>query len=91
MPRVLFRDVAVITLDDEGRVLPRADVAVDGDRILAVGESPAGFEADEMVDGRDRLLMPGFFNAHTHAAMTLVRGWADDLPLDRWFNERIWV
>jgi 5-methylthioadenosine/S-adenosylhomocysteine deaminase len=35
--------------------------------------------------------MPGFFNAHTHAAMTLVRGWADDLPLDRWFNERIWV
>jgi len=91
VPRILFRDVAVITLDDEGRVLPHADVAIDGERILAVGEVPAGFEADEVVDGRDRLLMPGFFNAHTHAAMTLVRGWADDLPLDRWFNERIWV
>lgn len=89
--RVLFRDVAVLTLDAEGRVLPQADVAVDGDRILAVGEVPPGFEPDEVVDGRDRLLMPGFFNAHTHAAMTLVRGWADDLPLDRWFNERIWV
>jgi 5-methylthioadenosine/S-adenosylhomocysteine deaminase len=89
--RVLFRDVAVITLDAEGRVLPQTDVAVDGDRILAVGNVPLGFEPDEVVDGRDCLLMPGFFNAHTHAAMTLVRGWADDLPLDRWFNERIWV
>jgi 5-methylthioadenosine/S-adenosylhomocysteine deaminase len=35
--------------------------------------------------------MPGFFNAHTHAAMTFERGWADDLPFDRWLNERIWV
>ncbi|MBC7225107.1 MAG: hypothetical protein H5T59_12685 [Anaerolineae bacterium] len=86
MSRILFRDVAVITLDAQGTVLPQADVAMDGSRILAVGEVPPGFEPDEVVDGRNRLLMPGFFNAHTHAAMTLVRGWADDLPLDRWFN-----
>ena len=35
--------------------------------------------------------MPGFYNAHTHAPMTFERGWAEDLPLDRWFNERVWV
>ncbi|MFO7742872.1 MAG: amidohydrolase, partial [Anaerolineae bacterium] len=35
--------------------------------------------------------VPGFFNAHCHAAMTLERGWAEDLPFDRWLNEKIWV
>jgi hypothetical protein len=37
------------------------------------------------------LALPAFFNAHTHAAMTLERGWAEDLPFERWLNERIWV
>ncbi|MFQ6057356.1 MAG: amidohydrolase, partial [Anaerolineae bacterium] len=46
---------------------------------------------DEIIEGTDHVAVPGFFNAHTHAPMTLVRGWAEDLPLDRWFNERIWV
>jgi 5-methylthioadenosine/S-adenosylhomocysteine deaminase len=35
--------------------------------------------------------VPAFFNAHCHAAMTLTRGWAEDLPFERWLNERIWV
>ncbi|MFO7741258.1 MAG: amidohydrolase, partial [Anaerolineae bacterium] len=45
----------------------------------------------EVIDGRERVALPGFFNAHCHAAMTLERGWAEDLPFDRWLNERIWV
>jgi 5-methylthioadenosine/S-adenosylhomocysteine deaminase len=46
---------------------------------------------DEVIDGYNHLAVPGFFNAHCHAPMTFERGWAEDLPLDRWFNERIWV
>lgn len=88
---VLFRGAAVITLDEEGQILPSADIAVRDGEIVALGEIPEEFEPQETIDVSHHLALPGFFNAHTHAAMTLVRGWADDLPLDRWFNERIWV
>ena len=42
------------------------------------------------IDLPGHTLMPGLVNAHGHAAMTLLRGYADDLPLDRWLNEKIW-
>ena len=54
-------------------------------------DAPAGFQPDETLDATNHVLMPGFVNAHTHAPMTFERGWAEDLPLDRWFNERVWV
>ena len=41
------------------------------------------------MDVSGHIVMPGFFNAHTHSPMTLFRGYAEDLPLDRWLNERI--
>lgn len=44
---------------------------------------------DVEIDCRDNLLMPGFKNAHTHSAMVLLRSYADDLPLDKWLNEKI--
>ncbi|MCX7203507.1 MAG: amidohydrolase family protein [Burkholderiales bacterium] len=42
------------------------------------------------IDLDEHLLIPGLVNAHTHAAMALLRGTADDLPLERWLHERIW-
>jgi 5-methylthioadenosine/S-adenosylhomocysteine deaminase len=91
MTRTLISHADIITLDPAGTILRDADVAIDGDRILAVGQAPAGFQADETLDAHNHVLMPGFVNAHTHASMTFERGWAEDLPLDRWFNERVWV
>ncbi|QGG48128.1 amidohydrolase family protein [Heliorestis convoluta] len=44
----------------------------------------------EVIDGQDKVLLPGLVNAHTHAAMTLFRSYADDLPLMQWLNEAIW-
>ncbi|MBI4790715.1 MAG: amidohydrolase [Chloroflexi bacterium] len=91
MPRLLIQNVDAITLDEQNRVLKNTNIAIEGKRIVAVGEVPQGFVADETIDGHDHVALPGLFNAHTHAAMSLQRGWAEDLPLDRWFNERIWV
>ena len=66
------------------------EVWVDGNRIVHVGpmaeEKPA-FERE--IDLKGDVLMPGFKNAHTHTAMTFLRSYADDLPLDRWLNEKI--
>lgn len=66
-------------------------VAIEGRTILAVGQQPPQFAPDEVIDASDCLVLPGLFNAHCHSPMTLVRGWAEDLPFDRWLNERIWV
>lgn len=66
--------------------------AVDG-AITYVGPAdelnPAG-KAEEIIDGSGCLLMPGFINAHTHAAMTLFRGSADDMALESWLEEKVW-
>jgi 5-methylthioadenosine/S-adenosylhomocysteine deaminase len=71
----------------------RADVLVDRDagEILTV-EAPDEVvdDADEILDASDGLVIPGLVNAHTHVAMTLFRGHADDKPLDAWLQEDIW-
>ena len=46
-------------------------------------------EYDEVIDGKGNLLIPGLYNTHCHAAMTIFRGYGEDLPLDRWLNEKI--
>ena len=68
-------------------------VGVRDGRIAYLGaEPPAGEEAaayGEVYDGRGRLLMPAFFNAHSHAPMTLLRGYAENLPLQAWLNDAV--
>lgn len=64
-------------------------VAVDGAFIKSVShERPAG-EFEREIDCAGKLMLPGFYNTHTHAAMTLFRGYGEDLPLQRWLTERI--
>ena len=67
----------------------RADVLVDQEtgEIRAVGEVPAG---DESLDASGGFVIPGLINAHTHVAMTLLRGYADDKPLETWLHEDVW-
>ena len=91
MSKTLIKNVDVITLNADGQVLMGTDIAIADDKILALGDVPADFAPDEVIKATDHVVMPGFFNAHTHSAITLIRGWADDLPFDRWLNERIWV
>jgi len=67
----------------------KADVLVNRDagEVLAVDDDLDGYET---LDATDSLVMPGLVNAHTHVAMTLLRGYADDKPLDTWLQEDIW-
>jgi 5-methylthioadenosine/S-adenosylhomocysteine deaminase len=80
----------------DGRVLrpdgavERADVLVDREagEIRAVGTDVGS--GDEVIDAEGCLVTPGFVNAHTHVAMTLLRGYADDKPLQAWLEEDVW-
>lgn len=78
-----------LVLVGDGSPPKRADVVIDEGKLVRVGEAK-GISADEVIDGSGRLVMPAFVNTHTHLAMTLFRGYADDLPLDVWLGEHIW-
>ncbi len=91
MGTIWIKNADVLTLNEQGDVLRRTDIVIADGRIQTIGDTPPGFRADETIEASDHVVLPGFFNAHTHAAMTFERGWADDLPFDRWLNERIWV
>ena len=67
----------------------RTDVYITGDHIASIGKEPASFLKDEEIDGSHKFLMPGLINCHTHAYMTLMRNYADDLPFHEWLFGRI--
>jgi 5-methylthioadenosine/S-adenosylhomocysteine deaminase len=77
--------VAGATLDGTVVGLRCADGVIE-----AVGPGVETQPGDEVIDGTGFALVPGLVNAHTHAAMTLFRGYADDLPLMEWLTEHIW-
>lgn len=58
--------------------------------ILPQQEAQRRYHAKNTIDLKDRVVLPGLINAHGHAAMSLFRGFADDLPLETWLNEHIW-
>ena len=69
---------------------PVANIAITDDRIAAVGDVPENFQADKVIDGTQHFAIPGFVNAHTHASMTLLRSYADDMKLMDWLEQMIW-
>jgi len=83
----------LLPIAPENRALDHGAVAVSGDRILAVGtpaELDTGYAPARRLRLPDHVLMPGLVNAHGHAAMTLLRGVAEDAPLEAWLNDHIW-
>ncbi len=86
---LLIKNATIITVNARDEILVGSDLAVCGKRIVGVGKAPDDFQADRVIDGRGRLVMPGLINAHTHLAMTLMRNYADDLPFWSWLMEKV--
>jgi len=71
----------------------KVDVTVSGNRFASIEPSQpqrANLPGVEVIDAEGMAILPPFYNAHTHAAMTLLRGYADDMPLFKWLSEYIW-
>ena len=82
----------VITMDPQHHVIENGAIAIQGDRILAVGtkaEIDSKYQAKQRLDRPEAIISPGFINTHTHAAMSLFRGIADDLRLQDWLQKFI--
>jgi 5-methylthioadenosine/S-adenosylhomocysteine deaminase len=68
----------------------KKDILIEKDRIKKIGKN-LDLRAEEKIDGKgEKAALPGLINCHTHAAMTLFRGYADDFPLKVWLEEKIW-
>lgn len=79
-----------ISLIQDGSMIKGRDIQIDGRRIEKIGRDLPCSRGDEVLDGRGMLAVPGLINSHTHLAMTLFRGFADDMMLMPWLTEKIW-
>lgn len=92
MTRIALSPVTAVTCNDRFDVLENAALHIEDRRISYVGpadEAPP-FQADETFGGEHMVAIPGLVNTHTHAGMTLMRGYADDMALETWLQNRIW-
>ncbi|TVY04605.1 amidohydrolase [Cohnella terricola] len=93
MTRLLINRGTFVTMDDQKAEF-QGWMAIEGDRIAGIGSGPAPEEevarATETLDGTGLLFMPGLVNTHGHAAMSLLRGLADDLALQDWLQNHMW-
>jgi 5-methylthioadenosine/S-adenosylhomocysteine deaminase len=89
---VVIANGIVVTMDATARVIHPGSVAVRGASIVAVGPADQiarDYRSRETIDARDRVIMPGLINTHTHAPMVLYRGLGDDLALMDWLQKYI--
>ncbi len=88
----LIRNARILTMDESVGIIDNGCVAVRDDSIYFVGKGeviPPDFSSYNTIDAKGKLVMPGLVNAHTHTAMSLLRNYADDLPLEEWLFEKI--
>lgn len=83
----LIKDAAVVLPNGKTH---ENDIVIEGNKITSIGKAPADLKADNVINAKGKLAVPGFVNAHTHASMTLLRSYADDMNLMDWLNNMIW-
>ena len=82
----------IVTMNPDDLVISNGAIAIDKGKIIAIGEQAdiaKTYQATKNIAGSNRVLLPGLVNGHTHSAMTLFRGIADDLPLMDWLTKYI--
>jgi cytosine/adenosine deaminase-related metal-dependent hydrolase len=91
MARTLIKDAFVLTMDAELGTLPKADVLIDGHRIAAVGPDLPREADAELIDGRERIVMPGFVDTHRHMWAAMLRGCACYGDLGTYFHDVVFT
>ena len=81
---ILLKDILAVLPEGEKDIIRKADLYVEGNRIVSIDEEPKGFQAEKIIEGKDRLAIPGLINCHTHSYMSFMRNVADDLSFMDW-------
>lgn len=87
---IIIKNSTILTMDNKTSTVENGCLCVQGDSISHIGTGDEKeYSAPKIIDARGGLVLPGLINGHTHAAMSLFRGLADDLPLMEWLNNYI--
>ncbi|MEL6649387.1 MAG: amidohydrolase [Bacteroidota bacterium] len=90
---IAIYNATILTMDSAKSVLPQATILIKADRIFKIGSDSLlrdTYQAKETLNAKGSIVMPGLINTHTHLPMSLLRGIADDLPLQQWLEQYIW-
>ncbi|MEM2896605.1 MAG: amidohydrolase family protein, partial [Candidatus Bathyarchaeia archaeon] len=79
----------IVTQNSSREILRDFSVYIEDRRIVEINKR-IDCEAEYVIDGNKKILMPGLINTHTHVPMSLLRGYADDMPLREWLKDKIW-
>ncbi|WP_062551504.1 amidohydrolase [Peptoniphilus phoceensis] len=85
---ILIKNISYLDIEEE-KIVDKADIFIEENKIKKIGEN-LDQKADQVLDGENKLLTPGFVNAHTHLGMSYFRNYADDLALMDWLENEIW-
>jgi len=89
---LIIKGKYVVTMDPDSTIIKEGAVVVKDSAIIAIGSQNnilSHYRAKKIIEGKNRVVMPGLINGHSHAAMTLLRGIAEDLSLHEWLNKYI--
>ena len=87
MAKLLIKNAEIISAKDTGKYY----IGIEDNLIKTISkEFPQGYEGAEVIDADGKIAVPGMVNTHTHAAMTLLRSYADDMVLMDWLQNKIW-
>lgn len=78
------------TILNPGQDIKKSSVLIENDMITKISDDLVDNDANKVIDAKNKILIPGLINTHTHISMNVLRGIGDDLPLDTWLNDCIW-
>lgn len=81
---IILKNILAVLPEGEKDIIKETDIYIEDSRIAAIGNGPEGFVADKVIDGKDKLAIPGLINCHTHSYMAFMRNVADDLSFMDW-------
>lgn len=90
---LLIKNISELYTGEKDKILNDVFIIVENNKIKKIESMqhcPEEVEFTEVIDAAYKIVLPGFINTHTHSAMTLMRGYADDMPLQKWLENKIW-
>lgn len=87
---LLIKNVTLVPMDKKNDILENTNIYILNNKIEHIGYLRGDLKVDRIIDGKGMVAMPGLINSHTHIGMSLLRNFADDLPLHEWLTQKIW-
>lgn len=87
---ILIKGINFVPMDGQSEVIENKNIYIQDGEIIHIGDIREDLKPIKVIDGKNKVAMPGLINSHTHLGMSLLRNYADDLPLHDWLTKKIW-